>query len=434
MNKITRPMSAVAVLLLAVLAISPARAQTSVYTLDGGIASETDQTYAATGVDQSAVYVLNSGHLTLTNCTMTKTGEASNVNNSSQYGINAGVLAASASTVKILGGSVTTNASGGNGLFATGSGSSIEMSNGVISAAGVGAHGVDATYGGSITLTDVDVTTDGSNASALATDFGGGTVTVTGGTIVSANTGAGGHSAGIYSTGEISVTDATVASYGDCGGVIDGANSISLTNTDLSGAIHGVKTWKTAPANGSATVTIDGGSLTAEGGDAFYVTAETGNAATATLTVKGGATISTSTGNLVKVLGSSTATVKLDGVDLAGRLRADNATTSTVSLENGTILTGAVSRFGMTLDAGSVWHVTSNSILTSLVDPDGVSGLTITNIVGNGHDVHYDSTLPDNTYLGGHTYALVNGGTLTPEVVPTLETSWGAVKAMFGGQ
>lgn len=434
MNKISRPMNAVAMLLLGVLAISPARAQTGVYTLDGGIASETDQTYAATGVDQSAVYVLNAGHLTLTNCTMTKTGDASNVSNSSQYGINAGVLAESAATVKITGGSVTTNASGGNGLFATGFGSSVEISDGVISATGGGAHGVDATYGGSITLTDVDVTTDGSNASALATDFGGGTVTVTGGTIVSANTAAGGHSAGIYSTGEISVTDATVASHGDCGGVIDGANSISLTNTDLSGAVHGIKTWKTAPASGSATVTIDGGSLTAEGGDAFYVTAETGNAAMATLTVKGGATISTSTGNLVNVLGASTASVKLDGVNLTGRLRADNATTSTVSLENGTILTGAVSRFGMTLDAGSVWNVTSNSVLTTLDDPDGVSGLTITNIVGNGHDVHYDSALAENAYLGGHTYTLVSGGTLTPEPVPARETSWGAVKAMFRGQ
>jgi hypothetical protein len=60
----------IALLLLAVAATSPALAQTGVYTLNGGTASETDQTDAATGTEQFAVYVLNSGHLTLTNRTL----------------------------------------------------------------------------------------------------------------------------------------------------------------------------------------------------------------------------------------------------------------------------------------------------------------------------------------------------------------------------
>jgi len=247
----------------------PVYAQTGVYTLNGGTASQTNQTYNATLTDQSAVYVLNSGQLTLTNCTMIKTGDASNVNNSSQYGINAGVLAASAGQVTISGGSVTTNASCANGIFATGSGSSISMSNGTINASGASAHGVDATYGGSITLNNVNVTTTGSSSSALATDFGGGTVAVTGGTIIASATASGSHSAGIYSTGNISVSGATVSSNGDCGGVIDGANSITLTNSSLTGALQGIKMWKTAPMTGSATVTINGGSLIATAGDAF---------------------------------------------------------------------------------------------------------------------------------------------------------------------
>ena len=423
--------SANAVLLLAVLCFSPAIAQTGVYTLNGGTASETEQTYSATQTDQSAVYVLNLGHLTLTDCTMTKTGDASNVNNSSQYGINAGVLATSAATVKLNGGSVTTNASGANGLFATGTGSAIEMSYGTINANGASAHGVDVTYGGAITLTEVNVSTTGSNASALATDFGGGYVTVTGGTIIASSTAAGSHSAGIYSTGYISVTGASVSSSGDCGGVIDGANSITLTGSYLQGALHGIKIWKTAPASGSASVTLDGGSLTAHGGDAFYITDETGNAASATISVKGGALIAASTGNILNVLGASSATLKLNGVHLTGRLRADEDATASVALENGTILYGAVSGLGLALDGGSTWNVTSNSILTTLDDADGISGLAITNITGNGCDVHYDAELPANAYLGGFTYSLVNGGTLTPAAVPALETSWGEVKALF---
>ena len=126
--------------LIMVAAALNAQAQTGAYTLNGGTATQTGQTYAGTAADQSAVYVLNSGHLTMATCVVTKTGDASNVNNSSQYGINAGVLSASAGTVTITGGSVTTNASGGNGLFATGSGSAISMSDGTISASGGGAH------------------------------------------------------------------------------------------------------------------------------------------------------------------------------------------------------------------------------------------------------------------------------------------------------
>ena len=49
--------------------------------------------------------------------------------------------------------------------------------------------------------------------------------------------------------------------------------------------------------SGTATITINGGSLTANGGDAFYVTGETGNAATASLTARNGATITASSGN-----------------------------------------------------------------------------------------------------------------------------------------
>jgi len=403
--------------LLALIAIIPVQAQTGVYTLNGGTATQTGQTYAATLTDQSAVYVLNSGNLTLNSCTMTKTGDASNANNSSQYGINAGILANSAGVIIISGGSVTTNALGANGIFASGSGSSISMSDATISASGNSAHGVDVTYGGSITLTNVNVTTNGESSSALATDFGGGTVTVTGGTITSASTSANSHSAGIYSTGTISVTGAMVSSVADCGGVIDGANSIILTNTSLTGNVEGIKLWKTAPANGNATVTITGGSLTSTAGDAFYVTGETGNAASAAITLSAGATVGSGTGNILKVLSSSTATLTADDEILSGNLVTSGGSTINATLQNSTMLTGTVNAAALTIDAGSSWRLSGNSILTIIIDPSGISGLTVTNITGNGFSAHYDSTLTGNSYLHGRIYTLVNGGYLTPGTV-----------------
>jgi hypothetical protein len=404
--------------LVILMIVTPLWAQpTGLYTVNGGTAVQTDQSYAATLADQSAVYVLNAGQLTLTNCTMTKTGDASNVNNSSQYGYNAGILANTAGVVVLIGGTVTTNASGANGLFASGSGSSVTMTGGTISANGGGAHGVDATYGGMINLTNVNVTTTGGNSSALATDFGGGTVTVSGGTISASSTTAGSHSAGIYSTGTITVSNATVASLADCGGVIDGANTISLINTSLTGSLEGIKTWKTAPMSGTANVSINGGSLTALSGDAFYVTGETGNGATAALHVSGGATITASSANLVHVLSSSTATFTADHETLSGNFLADATSTLIAILQNGTTWTGIAQRTSLTLDAGSAWILTGNSSLTVLSNPGGISGLSVTNITGNGFDVHYDSSLTANHYLGGLVYSLVNGGVLTPGTV-----------------
>jgi len=417
---ITMKVSVIVMLLLAAI-ISPIYAQTGLYTLNGGTASETTQTYAATLEDQSAIYVLNSGNLTLVNCTMTKTGDASDVNNSSQYGVNAGILAEAAGVVVVSGGSVATDASGANGLFATSSGSSITMSNGTIIASGASAHGVDVTYGGTITLTNVDVTSTGASSSALATDYGGGTVTVTGGTIVASDTASGSHSAGIYSTGSISVTDAAVTSVADCGGVIDGANSISLMNTTLTGLIEGIKIWNTAPSSDTANVTIDGGSLTVTAGDGFYITGEAGNAAIASISVTGGAVISASTGNIINVISSSSASFIVDTDTLTGNMIADTTSTLDIILQNSSSLTGNIQEASVSIDSSSVWTLTANSILIGFVDPDGISGLTVTNVIGNGYSVHYDSSLSDNDYLDGLTYSLVNGGELTPGAITDID-------------
>ena len=401
------------VILLSIIVVPQSNSQTGYYTLNGGTASFSNQTYTATGIDQSAVFILNSGHLTLTSCTMSKTGDASNVNNSSQYGINAGVLSNTAGVIIIIGGTVTTNASGGNGLFATGSGSSITMSNGTINANGSNAHGVDVTYTGTIILNNVNVTSTGPSSSAIATDFGGGTVTVTGGTIIAADTAADSHSAGIYSTGVITVNSAIVKSLGDCGGVIDGANSIILNNTALYGLVEGIKTWHTAPASGTAYVTISGGSLTVTAGDGFYLT---GGALT-NFTISGGTVFSIASGKLINVTGSSTAILSLNGETVSGNLRSESTSTLNVSLLNGTALTGDARYAALAMDSTSVWNVTANSILTTISDASKISGLNVTNIIGNGHNVHYDSTLSGNSYLHALTYNLVNGGYLTPGAV-----------------
>jgi hypothetical protein len=363
-----------AVPLLALGLPSLALAQTGAYRLNGGTANLPSITTNTSTADQSGILVYNAGNLTVGRVNITTSGNASSTDNSDKYGINAGILAGSSSTkgtIIIMGSSnsVVTTGSVANGLFATSSGSSVAMLGGTITASGANAHGVDATYGGAVTLSNVNVTTYGASSSAIATDFGGGTVKVTGGTIYASNTTAGSHSAAIYSTGTITVNGAIARSMADCGGVIDGANSIILTNTALTGVVEGFKLWKTAPASGAAKVILSGGSLTVTAGDAFYVTGTAGNSALGYISVLDGATISASTGRILNVDSSSAASFTANGVTLTGNLITDSTSTMTNTLQNGTTLNGCISTAKvLTIDGTSTWNTTSNSVITSLTN------------------------------------------------------------------
>jgi len=385
------------------------------YKLSGGTATESDQAYAASAIDTSAIWVTDSGKLTLVNPTITTTGNTSSADNSSKYGLNAGVLTSPAGVVTITGGSVTTSGSGANGLFATGAGSAITMSDGTITTTGSAAHGVDVTYGGAITLTNVAISTQGDGASAgLSTDFGGGTVTVAGGSVTTAGT----KSPAIYSTGVITVSGAKLTATGGDGAVIDGANTIALKDTSLLGKKCGVKVHRTAPSSGSATVAIDGGSLTATAGEAFLFVAESGSLAAAVI-VKGGATISTSTGCLVNATSASTVTLTADGETLAGSLIADNTSSIAATLKNGTTLTSAITKAALTVDSTSTWVVQGASTLAKLTTAGTISFGSLANTV----------TVTGAASLGGK--LLLNLGTTVPSAGTYPLVSAGTVSGAF---
>ena len=186
-----------------------------------------------------------------------------------------------------------------------------------------------------------------------------------------------------------------------------GGGTIIANNSSITGTTAGVRTFN----QGSATspTTIDGGSVTATAGDAFLATG-----ASAAITVKGGATLSASSGNLVNSVNSGSATFIADGETLAGNLVADSTSSLAATLQNHTKFTGVVTGGALTIDATSVWTLSGNSVLTSLSDANGISGSTVNNIAGNGHNVTYNASLSANSYLNARTYALAGGGYLLP--------------------
>ena len=101
-------------------------------------------------------------------------------------------------------------------------------------------RGLDATYNGKITASNVIINTDGQSCAALATDRGEGEVHVSNSEIntgVSKDSGRG--SPLIYSTGNITLDNSKGTAYVSQIACIEGKNSIEITNSDLTGYAEG---------------------------------------------------------------------------------------------------------------------------------------------------------------------------------------------------
>ena len=81
--------------------------------------SQSGQTYASTTADESALLISTSDEVTITNPTVTKTGDSDGGDNCNFYGLNAAVLVKDGSTTTITGGTITSDADGANGVLAT---------------------------------------------------------------------------------------------------------------------------------------------------------------------------------------------------------------------------------------------------------------------------------------------------------------------------
>ena len=198
---------------------------------DGSTVTKTDETLSTSTSDYNVVQVTN-GTLTLNNCSVQKTGDYSSSysgDDTSFYGTNSAVYASGSSAAAVIsGGSVTTNAKGANAIFAT-NGATITVSNVTIDNTKSVSRGLHCTGGGIINASNVNITTRSETSSTVATDRGGGTVTVNGGTI----TAKGSKSSVIYSTGTITVDDIIGTSEKGPMATVEGGNYVTIRNSTM---------------------------------------------------------------------------------------------------------------------------------------------------------------------------------------------------------
>lgn len=238
-----------------------------------------DEVYTSEGTDENAVLVSEGAEVVLKNPQITRTSEDSTGGDTSSfYGVGAALLASDGKAF-VSGGSISTDAAGGAGLFAYDKGT-VYASGTTIKTEQDTAGGVHAAGGGSFYGWDLDVTTEGESSAAIRSDRGGGTMVIDGGNYISNGTG----SPAVYCTADIAVNNAALTANGSEAVCIEGLNSLHLYDCDLTGNMSDDDrndcTWNVILYQsmsgdsqvGNSTFEMNGGSLTGKNGGMFYTT------------------------------------------------------------------------------------------------------------------------------------------------------------------
>ena len=363
------------------------------------------ETYTSTGDDENALRV-DGATVTLKDITIEKTaGSSSNTEDGDFYGLNAGLLVLNGATATITGATVNTSVTNGNGVFSYGEGTVVNISDSTIRTTENNSGGIQTTGGGTMNATNLDVETQENSAAAIRSDRGGGTVNVDGGSYVTNGTG----SPAIYCTADISVSDATLTANASEGVVVEGKNSVALTDCEVTGNmsntyngdsdenIHCIMIYQSMSGDadvGEATFSAEGGSITAKTGDMFYITNTDCEitlkdvaftlANDVFLRVEGN---SSSRGWGTEGANSGDVTLTADSQEFAGNILVDEISSLALTMKNGTSYEGAINPDGdggtvdVTLDDDSTWTLTGDSYITSF---DGDTS----NITANGYHLY----------------------------------------------
>lgn len=372
------------------------------YSQSSGTNTASNQTYTSTGSDENAVQVTG-GTFTMTDCTITKSGDYSaSSDNTSFYGVNSAVYVGSTSattTLTMNGGTITTNAKGANAAFAYGKGV-LNFSDVTIRNTSNLSRGIHATGGGTIVASNLDIVTEGSNSSVVATDRGGGTVTVDGGSYVTTGT----DCAILYSTGTITASNATGSSAVGEVGVIEGDNSININNcTFTSGSSsRGLMILQSGSGDSegyNGAITITGSTITLT--DSSAPLCEIPTSITGTLTLDN-TSITVPSGVLMYVdyntrwsTYGGTGNLVLQNGSYTGAVNADQYGTATVSVASTATWTGAMDNSNVakstTATISGTWILNADSYVDNLVINEGAKVYT------NGYNLTYSSITNNGT-------------------------------------
>lgn len=360
----------------------------------------TSGTYKSTTKDENALSVSGDVTSTISNVTVTKTGDSDGGDNTSFYGTNSAIIAKDGANLTLKNITVETSATGANGVFSYGGsattnnsksdGTTINISDSTITTSKDNSGGIMTTGGGIMNATNLTINTSGTSSAAIRTDRGGGTVTVNKGTYTTLGQG----SPTIYSTADVTVKNAKLISKASEGIVIEGKNSVTIedceledTNNKLNGKsttyknIFLYQSMSGDAAEGSATFTATNSKIVTNKGDSFYVT----NTKAIINLTNNTITNNDSTGKFLRIQKDSwgnngsnggNVTLNMKNQQVTGNIVVDSISTLTMNLKNKSTYEGTINAdntaksISLTLDKTSKIKLTGDSYVTSLDDAD----------------------------------------------------------------
>ena len=395
-------------------------------TANGESVSANGEIYSSTESDVNTALSQNGGTLEIAKTTLNKSGSDEDGDSCNFYGVNSIALATGEdSELYISESELSADSTGSNGIFATDSATAYSYNN-TITTTLDNSRGLDATYDGTIIADKITISTQGDHCAAVATDRGGGNVSVTNSTFTTAGSG----SPLLYSTGDIQVDNITGTATGSQIAGMEGLNTILIYNSDLTSEMTD-KTASDPIANGviiyqstsgdaetstgeTATFNAVNSSLTSKitSGAMFYVTNTNANVVLKNTSLN----FDSKNVDLLNIEGNSSngwgtegsnggnVTFTAYGESLSGDISVDTISSLKLFLLDSTTYTGAVSisenssaastsgePVTVNIDNDSKWVVTGNSTVTNLNVEDGgqlvdENGKTVT-VVANGSTV-----------------------------------------------
>jgi hypothetical protein len=362
-------------------------------------------TYISTNDDENAIRAEGDLMATLDNVTVEKTGGSASSNDASSfYGLNAAILALDGANLTINGGSVTATTEGSNGVFAY-DGATIYINDTEISVSGGNAGGIEVAGGGIMYANNLTVNT--TVKAAIRSDRGGGTMVVDGGTYTTSESSG---APAIYSTADITVSNATLIANNSEAVVVEGFNSVTLNACDITGNmsgtygdssgenIHNVMLYQSMSGDaeaGTSSFTMTGGTLVSENGDMFYITNTNSiiNLKGVDLTLVEGTYLLLVAGNDgARGWGSAgsnggNATFNISEQVISGDIQVDSISILEMDISNSSSYTGAINSDGttasslsVTIDDSSTWTLSGDSYTTELngsMDQVELNGFTL---------------------------------------------------------
>ena len=315
-------------------------------------------------------------------------GATSNAENGDFYGVNAAILATGGATVTIKNSTVTSAARNGNGVFSYGKGTTVNIYGTRITTSADNSGGIQTTGGGTTNAYDLTVSTSGNSSASI---------TVKNALLTAAN------SEALVIEGKNSITLEGCTVFGNMSAEKSSSGDINVHNIMLYQSMSGDADV------GTSSLTVTGGTLTGSSGDMIFVTNTN-----AVIRMSGVAVENKDgTGAFLRVAGNNAShgwgtagkngaevTFTADAQTVDGDIIVDSISTLDLTLENGSVFTGAVNIVSnaeggtavadnamVTVGAGCTWNLTGDCTVTSLTNNGTIN-------------------------FGGHTVTLANGTVL----------------------